>query len=128
MSYSMSSRLEKLVEEERQKHNQGGNERLPVKIEPEPSLTAGGGSPVVNLKTYLRDPAFVSKIKNVEDRRQDLYLKILRNKGQIVKNEDGSETIVSYPQESISIEGLKIMQTLMRANTLTRIPCQKRSN
>ena len=110
VSYSMSSRLEQLVEEERQKHSQGGNEKLALKVEPEPSFTAGGAAPlsldggnVVNLKSYLRDPAFVSKIKKVEDRRQDLYLKILRNKGQIVRNEDGSETIVSYPQTPVKI-------------------------
>ena len=108
VSYSMSSRLEKLVEEERRKHSEGGKDRASVREEHPP--TAGGADPVsfegvdiVNLKAKLRDPVFVNKIKNVEDRRQDLYLKILRNKGQIVKNEDGSETIVSYPQTPVKI-------------------------
>ena len=101
VSFSMSSRLEKLVEEQRQKHSRGGSQ---------PELTAGGAAPIsidrgniVNLKTSLRDPAFVNKIKKVEDRRQELYLKILRNKGQIVANDDGSETIVSYPQTPVKI-------------------------
>ena len=108
VSYSMSSRLEKLVEEQRQKHSQGESARVSDKEES--SLTAGGAAPIsidggniVNLKTYLRDPAFVNKIKKVEDKRQDLYLKILRNKGQIVRNDDGSETIVSYPQTPVKI-------------------------
>ena len=101
VSYSLSRSLDKFLEEERRKHNPG--RRVPLREEP--SLTVAGAAPVnsdrgdiVNLKTALRDPAFVNKIKKVEDRRQELYLKILRNKGQIVTQTDGSQTIVSYPQ------------------------------
>ena len=101
VSYSLSRSLDKFLEEERRKHNPG--RRVPLREEP--SLTVVGAAPVnsdrgdiVNLKTALRDPAFVNKIKKVEDRRQELYLKILRNKGQIVTQTDGSQTIVSYPQ------------------------------
>ena len=100
-SLSLSSSLDKFLAEERQKHNPG--RRVPLREEP--SLTVGGAAPanidqgdILNLKTALRDPAFVNKIKKVEDRRQELYLKILRNKGQIVVGEDGGQTIVSYPQ------------------------------
>ena len=112
VSYSMSSRLEKLVEEERRKHShsRGGGGGHRVSVEEERSLTAAGAAPVsfdggniVNLKAHLRDPVFVNKIKKVEDRRQDLYLKILKNRGLIVANEDGSETIVSYPQTPVKI-------------------------
>ena len=46
----------------------------------------------------MKDPSFVAKIKDLEDKRQDLYVSILEKRGQIVTSQDGSKTIVSYPQ------------------------------
>ena len=53
---------------------------------------------VISLKSALKDPAFVNRIQNLEDRRQDIYIKMLKKRGQLVENEDGSQTIVSYPK------------------------------
>ena len=113
LSYSVSSSLDKYLEEERRKHNSG------KPIEPKSSkdeedkdkikdLTAGGGHPVGNnvlsLKTALKDPAFQQKIHNLEDRRQDLYIQMLKKRGQIVVGSDGSQTIVSYPKVTFIIQ------------------------
>ena len=108
VSLSVSSSLDKYLEEERRKHNSG------KPIEPKPAvkndedkdkikdLTAGGGHPVGNnvlsLKTALKDPAFQQKINNLENKRQDLYIQMLKKRGQIVFGSDGSQTIVSYPK------------------------------
>ena len=69
------------------------------------SLVIGEGEPVpsnqanvISLKSALKDPAFVNRIQNLEDRRQDIYIKMLKKRGQLVENEDGSQTIVSYPK------------------------------
>ena len=62
--------------------------------EPVPSNQAN----VISLKSALKDPAFVNRIQNLEDRRQDIYIKMLKKRGQLVENEDGSQTIVSYPK------------------------------
>ena len=108
VSYSMSSTLEKFLEEERKKHNPSLSEsdKDPSKIQDE-KMTVGGGhlvdtisnkENVISLKTALKDPSFVQKIGQLEDRRQQLYLNILKKRGQIVVAPDGAQTIVSYPK------------------------------
>ena len=110
VSYSVSSSLDKYLEEERRKHNSGksikpqNEKKIEVDKDKINDLTAGGGHPVgnnvMNLKNSLKDPAFQQKIHNLEDRRQDLYIQMLKKRGQIVSDSDGSQTIVSYPKVS----------------------------
>jgi len=105
LSYSLSSSLDKYLAEERKKHNPSQNENSketqnhPVigEGEPVPSNQAN----VISLKSALKDPAFVNRIQNLEDRRQDIYIKMLKKRGQLVENEDGSQTIVSYPKTPV---------------------------
>ena len=61
----------------------------------------GGGGGIAGLKASLKDPSFVATIHGLEDKRQDLYLGILRKHGQIVQLEEGGSRIVSYPQTPI---------------------------
>jgi len=58
----------------------------------------GGNAGLSHLKLSLKDPSFVKKLKDMENKRQDLYVSILDKRGQLVRGEDGSMTIVSYPQ------------------------------
>ena len=108
VSYSMSSTLEKFLEEERKEHNPclGKSDNIPPKSQDD-KMTVGGGKlvdtisnkeNVISLKTALKDPSFVQKIGQLEDRRQQLYLNILKKRGQIVVRPDGTQTIVSYPK------------------------------
>ena len=108
VSYSMSSTLEKFLEEERKKHNPSLSEsdKDPSKSQDD-KMTVGGGQlvdtisnkeNVISLKSALKDPSFVQKIGQLEDRRQQLYLNILKKRGQIVVAPDGAQTIVSYPK------------------------------
>ena len=99
VSYSLSNTLEKFLEEERRIHN-------PSKSDND-KMAAGGGQlvaagdnkeNVISLKAALKDPSFVQKIGQLENRRQQLYLNILKKRGQIVTGSDGSQTIVSYPK------------------------------
>jgi len=111
VSYSVSSSLDKYLEEERRKHNSGkpiepqNEKKIEVDKDKINDLTAGGGHPVgnnvMNLKNSLKDPAFQQKIHNLEDRRQDLYIQMLKKRGQIVSDSDGSQTIVSYPKTPV---------------------------
>ena len=87
------STLDKLLAEERRAHGGG--------------VAVGGGSSkdskgnkdkVASLKSSLKDPAFVQKIGRLEDRRQELYLSMLRKRGQVVAGRGGGSTIVSYPK------------------------------
>ena len=102
----MSSTLEKFLEEERKKHNPSLSKSNPSESQDD-KMTVGGGKlvdtisnkeNVISLKTALKDPSFVQKIGQLEDRRQQLYLNILKKRGQIVVAPDGSQTIVSYPK------------------------------
>ena len=106
----MSSTLEKFLEEERKKHNpslsKSDDDDNPPKSQDD-KMTVGGGKlvdtisnkeNVISLKTALKDPSFVQKIGQLEDRRQQLYLNILKKRGQIVVGPDGTQTIVSYPK------------------------------
>ena len=79
VSYSLSNTLEKFLEEERRIHN-------PSKSDND-KMTAGGGQlvaagdnkeNVISLKAALKDPSFVQKIGQLENRRQQLYLNILK--------------------------------------------------
>ena len=111
VSYSMSSTLEKFLEEERKKHNPSLSEsdKDPSKSQDD-KMTVGGGQlvdtisnkeNVTSLKSALKDPSFVRKIgqlEELEDRRQQLYLNILKKRGQIVVAPDGAQTIISYPK------------------------------
>ena len=108
VSYSMSSTLEKFLEEERKKHNPSlsKSDDIPPKNQDD-KMTVGGGKlvdtisnkeNVISLKTALKDPSFVQRIGQLEDRRQQLYLNILKKRGQIVVGPDGTQTIVSYPK------------------------------
>ena len=56
---------------------------------------------VISHKSAIKDPSFVKKIgqlEELEDRRQKLYLDILKKRGQIVMAPDGAQIIVSYPK------------------------------
>ena len=108
VSYSMSSTLEKFLEEERKKHNPSLSEsdKDPSKSQDDKMMVGGGQlvdtisnkENVISLKSALKDPSFVQKIGQLEDRRQQLYLNILKKRGQIVVAPDGAQTIVSYPK------------------------------
>ena len=108
VSYSMSSTLEKFLEEERKKHNLSLSEsdKDPSKSQDDKMMVGGGQlvdtisnkENVISLKSALKDPSFVQKIGQLEDRRQQLYLNILKKRGQIVVAPDGAQTIVSYPK------------------------------
>jgi len=109
VSFSLSSTLDKLLEDERKIHNKNIKSLTDDKVQlnwPDAAkITAAGGEIVPNgpsnlssLKASLKDPSFVQKIRSLEGKRQDLYLSILRKRGQLVTNGDGSQTIVSYPQ------------------------------
>lgn len=105
VSFSVSSTLERLVEEERRRHNQSPG--YPIQAPYMPGGVAGGvalAGPMglSHLKASLKDPGFAKKIRDLEDRRQDLYLGLLKKRGQLVTAEDGSQTIVSYPQAPIT--------------------------
>ena len=105
----MSSTLEKFLEEERKKHNPSlskSDDDIPPKNQDD-KMTVGGGKlvdtisnkeNVISLKTALKDPSFVQRIGQLEDRRQQLYLNILKKRGQMVVGPDGTQTIVSYPK------------------------------
>eukprot|EP00092_Neocalanus_flemingeri_P000926 GFUD01000984.1.p1 GENE.GFUD01000984.1~~GFUD01000984.1.p1 ORF type:complete len:506 (-),score=105.02 GFUD01000984.1:121-1638(-) len=111
VSFSMSSTLDKLLEDERKIHNKNIKSLTQDQVQlnwPNAnagSTNVGGGELVPNgpsnlssLKASLKDPSFVQKIRQLEDRRQDLYLSILKKRGQLITHDDGSQTIVSYPQ------------------------------
>lgn len=109
VSFSISSTLDKLLEDERKIHNGNVKKLTQDKVQlnwpNSGNFTVGGGelvpagpSNLSSLKASLKDPSFVQKIRDLEDRRQDLYLSILKKRGQLVTNDDGSQTIVSYPQ------------------------------
>ena len=108
VSYSMSSTLEKFLEEERKKHNPSLSKSDNIQSQSQDDkMTVGGGQlvdtisnkeNVISLKSALKDPSFVQKIGQLEDRRQQLYLNILKKRGQIVVGPDGTQTIVSYPK------------------------------
>jgi len=112
VSFSMSSTLEKLIEDEKRIHNAGvkgmSNGRVQLAWPGSSNLSVGGGELVPNgpsnlssLKASLKDPSFVQKVRNLEDKRQDLYLSILKKRGQLVTDDNGAQTIVSYPQVPI---------------------------
>ena len=67
---------------------------------------------VISLKSALKDPAFVNRIQNLEDRRQDIYIKMLKKRGQLVENEDGSQTIVSYPKVKFMTQKFKHLSNI----------------
>ena len=108
VSYSMSNTLEKFLEEERKKHNPSLNKLDKTQSQSQfDKMTVGGGQlvdtisnkeNVISLKSALKDPSFVQKIGQLEDRRQQLYLNILKKRGQLVVGPDGTQTIVSYPK------------------------------
>ena len=108
VSYSMSSTLEKFLEEERKKHNPSLSKLDNTQSQSQDDkMTVGGGQlvdsisnkeNVISLKSALKDPSFVQKIGQLEDRRQQLYLNILKKRGQIVVGPDETQTIVSYPK------------------------------
>jgi len=112
VSFSLSSTLEKLLEDERKIHNTDmkkiTNDQVQLSWPNSGQVSVGGAelvpqgpSNLSSLKASLKDPSFVQKIRNLEDRRQDLYLSILKKRGQLVTNDDGSQTMVSYPQVPI---------------------------
>ena len=69
LSYSMSSTLDKLLEEERKAHNQLPG--WPKPLDAVPIVHPGGGaSNLNNIKASLKDPRFVQKIRQLEDKRQ----------------------------------------------------------
>jgi len=113
LSYSASASLDKYLAEERAKHNNRDNHEKLNKPDDDKPLTAAGADlisansnnkgNVLSLKSALKDPAFVIKVHTLEDRRQDLYLQILRKRGQIVVAPDGSQTIVSYPKTPVKL-------------------------
>jgi len=96
VSFSMKATLDKLVAE-------GNN--LPGPLPPNklsPGIPFRGGAGLSHLKASLKDPSFVQKIRNLENRRQDLYVTILDRNGQIVtSSEDGSKTIISFPEAPV---------------------------
>ncbi|XP_023341948.1 uncharacterized protein LOC111711755 [Eurytemora carolleeae] len=100
LSFSAKSTLEKLLE--REQLEKSADQLTKEKTPPLGGLSGGqiipGNAGLSQLKASLKDPSFVAKIKDLEDRRQDLYVSILEKRGQIVTSEDGSKTIVSYPQ------------------------------
>jgi len=109
VSFSISSTLDKLLEDERKIHNQNvkglTKDQVQLNWPAAANFPVGGGELVPNgpsnlssLKASLKDPSFVQKIRNLEDKRQDLYLSILKKRGQLVTHADGAQTIVSYPQ------------------------------
>ena len=69
---------------------------------------------VISLKSALKDPSFVQKIGQLEDRRQQLYLNILKKRGQIVVGPDGTQTIVSYPKV-FSIQRIVMDKNIFRS-------------
>ena len=111
ISNDIHSTLEKFLEEERNKHNPSlrKSDKYPFKSQDD-KMTVGGGQlvdtisnkeNVTSLKSALKDPSFVRKIgqlEELEDRRQQLYLNILKKRGQIVVAPDGAQTIISYPK------------------------------
>ena len=105
------STLEKFPEEERMKHNFSLSESDINKISSKSHKMAVGGGQlgdtirnkedVISHKSAIKDPSFVKKIgqlEELEDRRQQLYLDILKKRGQIVMAPDGAQIIVSYPK------------------------------
>ena len=81
VSFSISSTLDKLLEDERKIHNQNVKKLTQDKVQlnwPNAgNFTVGGGELVPNgpsnlssLKASLKDPSFVQKIRDLEDRRQ----------------------------------------------------------
>lgn len=107
----MSSTLEKFLEEERKKHNPSLSKSDNIQSQSQDDkMSVGGGQlvdtisnkeNVISLKSALKDPSFVQKIGQLEDRRQQLYLNILKKRGQIVVGPDGTQTIVSYPKTPV---------------------------
>ena len=103
------STLEKFLEEERMKHNPRLSESNKSSSKSH-KMTVGGGQlvdtirnkeNVISHKSAIKDPSFVKKIgqlEELEDRRQQLYLNILKKRGQIVVAPDGAQTILSYPK------------------------------
>ena len=101
--------LEKFLEDERMKHNPSLSESDKNSSKSH-KMRVGGGNlvdiirnkeNVISLKSTIKDPSFVQKIgqlEELEDRRQQLYLDILKKRGQIVVAPDGAQTIVSYPK------------------------------
>ena len=64
-----------------------------------PGIPIGGGKAGLSqLKASLKDPTFVKKMREVEDKRMQFYMKILKNRGQVIKREDGGQAIVSIPE------------------------------
>ena len=101
--------LEKFLEVERMKDNPSLSESDKNSSKSH-KLTIGEGQLVdtirnkenaISLKSAIKDPSLVQKIgqlEELEDRRQQLYLDILKKRGQIVVAPDGAQTIVSYPK------------------------------
>ncbi len=54
--------------------------------------------PLRHIKSSLKDARFREKLREMEDKRQSLYLKLLRDRGQVVSADGGGEVIVSSPQ------------------------------
>ena len=59
--------------------------------------------PTLYLKQSLQDKDLMKKMRDMEDHRQDLYLKLLKNRGQLVTNLDGSKTIISFPAMPVRV-------------------------
>ena len=103
----MSVSLDKFLEEERRKHSLSNDGKMQP-LDNDGQLTSAGAKlisasannkgQVKSLKSALKDPAFVNKIQNLEDKRQDLYLQILRKRGQLLTEQNGAQIIVSYPK------------------------------
>jgi len=83
VSFSLSSTLEKLLEDERKIHNTDvkkiTNDQVQLSWPNSGQVSVGGAelvpqgpSNLSSLKASLKDPSFVQKIRNLEDRRQVL--------------------------------------------------------
>ena len=97
------STLEKFLEEERMKHNPRLSESNKSSSKSH-KMTVGRvqlldtvRNKEISHKSAIKDPSFV-QLEELEDRRQQLYLDILKKRGQIVVVPDGGQTIVSYPK------------------------------
>lgn len=103
--------------------NSGGGDRLSLQNKPDnfvdvPKQRAGPlalshavfsknmamlRDPTHYLKQSLQDKTLMKKMRDMEDHRQDLYLKLLRKRGQLVTSVDGSQTIISYPSMPLQV-------------------------
>jgi len=53
--------------------------------------------PLRHIKSSLKDPRFAQKLREMEMKRQEAYLRMLRDRGQLIELEGGGRTIVSFP-------------------------------